>query len=794
MHPLRPLLAAAPVLLALFSQASAQIGGGGPGSCTNLCLQQVACPAGQTTSITGTVYAPNGVDPLPNVVVYIPNAPVAAFTPGVSCPLVGEPPSGSPLLGTTTAVDGTFTLTNVPVGTNIPLVIVSGRWRRQLVVPTTTACANTAFSASFPQNQSQGDIPKIAIATGSADQVECVLRKVGIADSEFTDPSGTGRINIFAGSNSPGATIDHATPSETTLMGNAATLNQYDVIMLPCEGGQYIQPAQSLANLIDFANAGGRVYSSHYSYVWMYNNPPFNGVVNWDPQQTDPTPDPGTANIVTTFTVGQTLSQWMQLIGATTVPGQIAISTLRKDFNGVNSPTQAWLTLNNAAAGNPVMQFVFDTPIGNTTNQCGRVLFNEYHVENPATSPTGKIFPAECPATAMNAQEKLLEYSLFELTSDGAAATLSPTSADFGTEAIGFTTAPQTFTWTNNSTFSSGVTLLNTTGDFNITSSNCSVVPAGSSCTVTVVFTPTALGARTGTLNIGSGATTLTAALTGNAVPDLAVSTASLTFGNQDVGFASTQTLTLTNSASGGVPLPPLVITGDYAVSTNCPATVPANSSCTLSVTFTPTVTGSRTGTLTENSSSLAYSGTTVSLTGNGVDFTFTGTPSSGATVAGEGVTLTTTLTPVAGFSNPVTLSCATSAVASGCAGTLSFTPTGTVKTTITVTTTSQYTVIGYTAFGGLRGFGLLSLLSLATGALLWRRRRTLDPRLHSALRCGLLLLLLSAGATALSGCSGMLPGLNPSYTAPGTYTYTITATDGFLVHSVNYSLIVTAK
>jgi len=34
----------------------------------------------------------------------------------------------------------------------------------------------------------------------------------------------------------------------------------------------------------------------------------------------------------------------------------------------------------------PVMQFVFDTPIapaGQTINQCGRVLYNEYHVENP---------------------------------------------------------------------------------------------------------------------------------------------------------------------------------------------------------------------------------------------------------------------------------------------------------------------------------------------------------------------------------------------------------------------------
>src|SRR5580692_11414969 len=105
-------------------------------SCTTgLCLQQTTCSGNATTSITGTVYAPNGTDPLPNVTVYIPNAPVDPFTPGVSCPLVGAPPSGSPLVGTETDVNGKFTLVDVPVGSNIPLVIVSGRWRRQLVVP-----------------------------------------------------------------------------------------------------------------------------------------------------------------------------------------------------------------------------------------------------------------------------------------------------------------------------------------------------------------------------------------------------------------------------------------------------------------------------------------------------------------------------------------------------------------------------------------------------------------------------------------------------------------------------------
>src|SRR6185437_10256692 len=390
-------------------------------SCTGLCLQQVSCANNGTTSITGTVFGPNGTDPLPNVTVYIPNAPVDAFPPGVSCPVVGAPPSGSPLVGTVTDDKGNFELDNVPAGANIPLVIVSGRWRRQLVVPTTTACTNTAADPTatvMPSDHTQGDIPKIAIATGSVDQVECILRKMGIKDTEFTDPSGSGRINLYGGgtASGSGSVISSQTPTQASLMGGTgSTLNQYDVLMLPCEGGQYTKPAQELANLINFANAGGRVYSSHFSYTWMYQNPPFDGVVNWAPNQGDP-PD-GEAAVNTSFTAGLTLSNWLQEVGASTTPGQIAINTLRHDFNGVKPPTQNWLTLDTS--GNPVMQFVFDTPIappGQTVNQCGRVLFNEYHVEAGTSSPA-QTFPTECTSgSGMNAQEKLLEFMLFELT------------------------------------------------------------------------------------------------------------------------------------------------------------------------------------------------------------------------------------------------------------------------------------------------------------------------------------------------------------------------------------------
>ena len=760
-------------------------------ACVGLECQQLpvtGCPNGGTTSLTGTVYAPNGIDPLPDILVYVPNAPVAGFTAGVSCPVVGTPPSGSPLVGATTNFDGTFTIPNMPVGTNIPLVIQTGRWRRQVVIPSVQACMSTTVPVDlsrFPRTQLEGDIPRIAVATGAVDAVECVLRKVGIADSEFTNASGSGRINFYGATGKAGAEIDALTPTADTLLGTQATLNQYDVLMLPCEGGQFIKPAQELANVVNFANAGGRIYSSHYSYVWMFQNPPFNTVANWTGRSVT-LPD-GIATVDQSFSEGKTLAEWLQLVGATTTVGQMPIATLRQDMNGVNKPTQSYLALNYNS--NPVMQFVFDTPVGQTGGQCGRVLFNEYHVE-AAASTTGMTFPTECSSTtALTPQEKLLEFSLFELTSDGSAATLTPPTQDFGTEAVGFNSPTQTFTWTNNSTFAAAVTLLTGSGDFNnVSSSGCSSVLPGASCQIYVVFNPTAVGARTGTLTVGSSGTTLTSTLTGTGIPDLTFSLAALSYGSVDVGAVRSQSFTVTNGASGTVPVPALLLTGDYAASSNCGGALGAGASCTVIVSFKPTTTGSRPGTLQFASVSAAYPTMATTLSGNGVDFTLGLSPNSGSTVAGYQATTTSTTTPLAGFAAPLTIGCTTTAPATTCTMSQNaFTPGAPVTDLVTITTGAKYTVIGY---GGVGGGGWMWMLAVASGCLLWARRRSMG----GVLRGALVVLMLAVAGMSVTGCSGKLPAQNPVFTGPGTYTFTVTATDGFLVHSATYALTVTTK
>src|SRR5580700_5390271 len=165
-------------------------GGGTPGvcghTCTGLCTQQVAC-AGTPTTITGRVLAgvsawvPAGTtpDPVPNAIVYVPNGTIQPFAPGAQCTQCGADVSGDPLVSTTSAFDGTFTLTNVPVGSQIPVVVQLGRWRREVYVDVATSCAATAAGDIQPaehrerrRHPADGDLDRIHLYSagfGTAD-------------------------------------------------------------------------------------------------------------------------------------------------------------------------------------------------------------------------------------------------------------------------------------------------------------------------------------------------------------------------------------------------------------------------------------------------------------------------------------------------------------------------------------------------------------------------------------------------------------------------------------------------
>jgi hypothetical protein len=170
-----------------------------------------------------------------------------------------------------------------------------------------------------------------------------------------------------------------------------------------------------------------------------------------------------------------------------------------------------------------------------------------------------------------------------------------------------------------------------TGADYSFVATNCpSSLAAGANCTITVQLAPTGSnGTRTGTLAVTTGAGTLTSSLTGTATggtspPSIAISPTSWPAGNQLDGVTVSNNFTVTNSGGAGTYSQTLTINngGAFGITgTNCPAngaTMAANSTCSITVSFTGVgqcggTATTRTATLTATAGSSSAS---ASLTG----------------------------------------------------------------------------------------------------------------------------------------------------------------------------------
>ncbi len=145
------------------------------------------------------------------------------------------------------------------------------------------------------------NIPLMAFSTGNVDGLECVLLKIGIDQNQFSDPAaqgGSGRIRLYTGEGAAGAQFSASTPSATQLWGTgvdggAPDIDQYDMVYFPCQGGEYTKTAAQQAPVINYANSGGRIFATHYSYVWFINPTP--DVGDRGPTTPSSRPRPGTS-------------------------------------------------------------------------------------------------------------------------------------------------------------------------------------------------------------------------------------------------------------------------------------------------------------------------------------------------------------------------------------------------------------------------------------------------------------------------------------------------------------------
>jgi hypothetical protein len=377
-----------------------------------------------------------------------------------------------------------------------------------------------------------------------------------------------------------------------------------------------------------------------------------------------------------------------------------------------------------------------------------------------------------------------------------ASVSLSPGSLQYASLPVGSSSQPQTVLLRNMGDSALSISSITASGDFSEID-NCSPgVAAASSCMISVTFTPTAAGSRSGSIVIQDNATgsTQSIALSGiGTAASVTLTPANLSFSSVTVGSSSAaQAVTLTNSGNAPLSISNVQASGDFAQTNNCPANLAANSSCTINVVFSPTASGTRNGTLTLTDSALSGS-QTVSLTGSASvsDFSLSSSVDDATVKAGATATFALTVAPVSGsFTKAVSFSC------SGLPGgaTCSFSPAtvtpGTKSTAVTLTiSTAAPTAEMASALPTpnrpatavliqIQGLGLFGMVVAGS------RKRSKRVMIF------ILLALLVVGMLCMSGCAGGT-GIAPPSGSGTTYNVTVTGTSGALQHSLPLTLTV---
>ncbi|HLI30507.1 MAG TPA: SBBP repeat-containing protein, partial [Terriglobia bacterium] len=212
---------------------------------------------------------------------------------------------------------------------------------------------------------------------------------------------------------------------------------------------------------------------------------------------------------------------------------------------------------------------------------------------------------------------------------------LNPQTINFGNEGMNATSPPQTVILTDAGSAPLTISSITTTGDFAQTNTcGGSLSAGGGQCTISVTFTPAAVAAETGDVVITDNAagSPHQVSLSGTGTTPAAAVTfspSSLTFGSQLVGTTSSpEVVTLSNTGSATLNVTKLNVSGAFAQTNNCPATLAPSANCVISITFSPTGTGS------SNSGSLTI---TDGLTGTQPSVTITGTAEADFALSASG-------------------------------------------------------------------------------------------------------------------------------------------------------------
>ena len=203
---------------------------------------------------------------------------------------------------------------------------------------------------------------------------------------------------------------------------------------------------------------------------------------------------------------------------------------------------------------------------------------------------------------------------------------VSPANIAFGSTAVG-STLSQTVTLTNTGSQNLVFGTLSTSGSgfgYNQASGCGSVLTPGQACTLQAFFAPIAAGSANGQLTINSNANGSPAVIdlsgTGQGAA-LNLSATSLSFPSVSLGQSSAQTVTVTAGGNETLSFTGVSLSGassGFSEANTCGASLAPGGSCTITVTYAPTVNGTSTDTLTINSNAYNGAAQQIALSGSG--------------------------------------------------------------------------------------------------------------------------------------------------------------------------------
>jgi hypothetical protein len=325
---------------------------------------------------------------------------------------------------------------------NLPLVMQVGKWRRQITIDNVASCQDTALpatSTTLPKNRTQGDMPQIAITTGDADALDCLIRKLGVDDTEITTDGQGGKVHLFNGNGARQfatsftggtGTFNNA----TTLWGSLDKMKGYDIVVLSCEGGQNpgTKPQSAMQAVHDYAGLGGRVFLSHWHNIWVGGNrndanhglADWKAIANFNFGAGQP-PNGSTQQTLVDETApkGRPFATWLLNVGASTVRAQLPVVDARYTCSSVNAgKAEQWVYVDPSqpliAGTLGVQDMLFTTPIDQPeANRCGKVVFSDMHVSAGSSSKSGTPYPGGCSSQPLTPQEKALAFIFFDISS-----------------------------------------------------------------------------------------------------------------------------------------------------------------------------------------------------------------------------------------------------------------------------------------------------------------------------------------------------------------------------------------